>query len=557
MTTRENRKANELPLDFSLRIAPDWLDLAVGRGRRLDAGLGRPEHEATNRLVVLVVVVVDVGEPAVPGQVHAGHLVLGRDAEQAQLLEREEERAHGAAHEPGDDEDLHDVRRQQPPAAAQEQPVRPAGAVDLLHVLLLGEQRREDDPPRAAAAVELRGLQRVVVLEAAGERVETDEHPRRHEAADDGGPRVDHAAAGGDGREPAEQAVADVHHVPVPRLEPLPEQRRERRHAARQRRRHGGAAHARPLPVDAPGRPVRLEDGDEGPRVEPVPAEPEQEGAQHDERRAVALERHRAAGVVEPADAGPLDERAPEAGDAADHVHDAGAGEVDHPGLEEQRAGRAGRGGPAVDGPDPVGHHRVDEPGEEGRVDEVGDELRPLGDGARGDAGGGDGEGPLEEEEAVVEAGLRHVLEAEEVLPDEAVGGRAEGEGEAEEVVEERAGGGVEHVGEHDVHGVLGPDGAGAEHGEAELHGEDEVGREEQVGGVHRRRGVGEPVAQVVRGVRRRRPQQRPQVRRARRRHLRGAPLLRKVVGVQRSELVSRDWREEAGWGNQPVASDL
>lgn len=47
------------------------------------------------------------------------------------------------------------------------------------------------------------------------------------------------------------------------------------------------------------------------------------------------------------------------------------------------------------------------------------------------------------------------VCEAEEVFPDEAVGGGAEGEGEAEEVVEDAAGGGVEHVGEHDVHGVF------------------------------------------------------------------------------------------------------
>ena len=115
---------------YVLRL--DWLDLAVGRGRRLDAGLRRPEHEATNRLVVLVVVVVDVGEPAVPGQVHAGQLVLGRDAEQAQLLERQEERAHGAAHEAGDDEDLHDVRRQQPPAAAKEETAKARAAAFLL-----------------------------------------------------------------------------------------------------------------------------------------------------------------------------------------------------------------------------------------------------------------------------------------------------------------------------------------------------------------------------------------------------------------------------------------
>lgn len=64
---------------------------------------------------------------------------------------------------------------------------------------------------------------------------------------------------------------------------------------------------------------------------------------------------------------------------------------------------------------------------------------------------------------------------------DEGVGRSAKSEGEAEEVVGESAGGGVEDVGEHDVHGVFCADGAGAEHGKAELHGEDEVGGEEEV----------------------------------------------------------------------------
>ena len=149
-----------------------------------------------------------------------------------------------------------------------------------------------------------------------------------------------------------------------------------------------------------------------------------------------------------------------------------------------------------------MGDDGVDEAGEEGGVDEIGHELCAFGDGAAGDAGGGDGEGPLIEKVAVVEALGGEFLEAEEVFANEAVGGGAEGEGEAEEVVEEAAGGGVEDVGEHDVHGVLGADGAGAEHGEAELHREDEVGGEEEVSVVDREGRVdelvvhgGEPVA--------------------------------------------------------------
>lgn len=101
-------------------------------------------------------------------------------------------------------------------------------------------------------------------------------------------------------------------------------------------------------------------------------------------------------------------------------------------------------------------------------------------------------------EEAVVEIRRREVLQAEEVAADKAIGGGAKGEGEAKEVVGEATGGGVKDVGKHDVHGVLGADGAGAEHGEAELHGEDEVGGEEEVGVVDGVGGVGEAVVDGV-----------------------------------------------------------
>ena len=52
-----------------------------------------------------------------------------------------------------------------------------------------------------------------------------------------------------------------------------------------------------------------------------------------------------------------------------------------------------------------MGDHRIDEAGEEGGVDEIGHELCAFGDASAGDAGGGDGEGPLVEEVAVVVGG--------------------------------------------------------------------------------------------------------------------------------------------------------
>lgn len=137
-------------------------------------------------------------------------------------------------------------------------------------------------------------------------------------------------------------------------------------------------------------------------------------------------------------------------------------------------------------------NHGINKSGEKRRVNQIRHELSPLRNRAAGDSGGGYGEGPLVQEITVVERGIGHLLQAEEMFPDEPVRRPAKGEGEAEEVVEEAAGGGVENVGEHDVHGVLGANRAGAEHGEAELHGEDEVGGEEQVGGVDGVGGVDE-----------------------------------------------------------------
>uniref|UniRef100_J3LEV8 Uncharacterized protein n=1 Tax=Oryza brachyantha TaxID=4533 RepID=J3LEV8_ORYBR len=290
------------------------LDMAARLGCDLRA-VRRLEHEPADAMarLAVVLVVVRVREAAVPRLVHAGHLVLGRDAQQTQLVEHQEQRGHGEAHPRRDDQDDHYVRPEQPPAAAHEQPVRtPRLAEDLLDVLPAREQRREDDAPRAAPAVQLRRLERVVELEPRRQRVEADEHPRRDEPADDRGPGVNDRAAGGDRREAAEEAVADVDHVPVPRLEPLPKERRERRRASGEGSGHRGAAHRRPLPVDAARRAVGFEDGEERAGVKPVPSEPQQEAAEHDERRAVAAQRHRAAGVVEPPNARALDEGAPD-----------------------------------------------------------------------------------------------------------------------------------------------------------------------------------------------------------------------------------------------------
>ena len=68
--------------------------------------------------------------------------------------------------------------------------------------------------------------------------------------------------------------------------------------------------------------------------------------------------------------------------DAAAHVHDAGAGEVDDADLEEATGVDVATPGrrPAVAGPAPVRDDRVDEAGQHRRDDDEGQEVDTLGD---------------------------------------------------------------------------------------------------------------------------------------------------------------------------------
>lgn len=79
------------------------------------------------------------------------------------------------------------------------------------------------------------------------------------------------------------------------------------------------------------------------------------------------------------------------------------AGEVEQPAAEQQVAlGYEGRHPPP--GPRPVYHDRVDEPGQDDGVDDVGVEVDPLGDRPRDHGGGGGRESPLEHPHGVLEA---------------------------------------------------------------------------------------------------------------------------------------------------------
>ena len=231
----------------------------------------------------------------------------------------------------------------------------------------------------------------------------------------------------------------------------------------------------------------------EGAGIETVPAKPQQESAENHQRRAVSSQNQGSAGVTEPPNPGSLNECTPKPGDAADHMDNAGAGKINNPRTEQQVSGIRGAS-PTVAGPEPVRNDGVDKASQERWVNQISHKLGPFGDGSAGDAGGGDGESPLVEEVAVVEGFGWNGLEGKEVFTDEAIGGRAKGKSEAKEVVEKATGGGIEDIGEHNIHGVLGTNRASAEHGEAKLHGKDEISREKEVSIVDRIVGVGEIV---------------------------------------------------------------
>ena len=123
-------------------------------------------------------------------------------------------------------------------------------------------------------------------------------------------PGLNHGASSGDRCELAEQAVADVGHVPMAGENSLAKESSESGDALGESHGDGGLAHGSPLAVVATGA-IRVEDLGEGARIEPVPAEPEEESVEDNEGCAVAAKRDGAAEMVELANSGAFDEGAP------------------------------------------------------------------------------------------------------------------------------------------------------------------------------------------------------------------------------------------------------
>eukprot|EP00302_Diacronema_sp_CCMP2436_P024559 CAMPEP_0179922360 /NCGR_PEP_ID=MMETSP0983-20121128/5611_1 /TAXON_ID=483367 /ORGANISM="non described non described, Strain CCMP 2436" /LENGTH=524 /DNA_ID=CAMNT_0021825729 /DNA_START=24 /DNA_END=1598 /DNA_ORIENTATION=- len=421
---------------------------------------------------------VEVRLAAVLGEVHAHLLNLGGDAQHAGALHPDEEDGGEAADpdEVDDEEDDLDAEQVALIASIDEA----VGADLVVGVLGAAEDAGGKHAPHAAGAVDGEGVERVVDLQLCLELDRGHVDETRDDADDDGRPRVDDDAAGSDANKAGEHTVAHRRDVPHVRHDLGEEDHGER---AGGRGEGGGHAHAREV-----ARVLRGEDGERGAAVEAIPAEPEDEGSEHLQHGRVAGHRLHAARLVEAANAGSEEVGREEGGHAAGHVHDARAGEVDHPaeqavcveGREEARAV-----------PHEVDDDRVDEGGERDRVDHVPSERAALGHAARDDGRRGGGEGELEEPGGPIVAfrgvGRLPVVRVNRVGAargaDEAVVA-AVCDAEPDDVPDDRADARIKQVLDQDVLGVLGAHRARLEHGEAGLHEEDEASRPDQEEGI-------------------------------------------------------------------------
>mmetsp|Transcript_75966 Transcript_75966/g.216769 ORF Transcript_75966/g.216769 Transcript_75966/m.216769 type:complete len:403 (+) Transcript_75966:174-1382(+) len=342
--------------------------------------------------------------------VHAVILHRRVDAEHAHAAEGAEDNARKGGHPDDDGEEEADGRGERRSVAAVEDASAVLGAVAVVGggVVVLGrEERGHDHAVEAAEAVDRDGRDNVIDLARGQERVRAKVDECSAEADDERAVRLAGRARGGDGDEAREDAVvgiAELEHVGTIDLA-LHERADEEGGDGARAGGEGGGDHG------LGGDEAVVHDVEGRDAVETVPAHPENECAEGLEDRAVLRgvvrregeERaagHRLASLTR------LEEsRADEGGDAAGHVHDARASEVDDAAAEEERVrvvvdALPGRG-PALGVPAPAHDDRVDEAGEADRVGDVGGEGAPLGDGSRHDGGGGGREGPLEEPHAV------------------------------------------------------------------------------------------------------------------------------------------------------------
>ena len=413
---------------------------------------------------------------AVLGLVQTDGFFFDRRAEQVHLLHQEEEGAEESADPRGDGEDADDLAGEKLAVAA----VKDAGSVDAENFGNVGSLSHETDPEDAkgtAEAVHRSSLERVIDLELEQELGRTVNDARAEHTANEGSPRFSGGATGGDGNETSEGTVAHGNQVPDVVQVVVDDHGHETTAGGSQGGGDGGAGDDARAGDDAELRT----------RVEAVPADPKDKGAENNERGGVT--RHRVDAAVRSKSAGARtdDPGTHQASDAASHVHNAGTGEIKHAAAKKEGTVRAPRAKPAFSGPAPVNDSRVDKGGEEEGVAEVGFKLGALGDGARDDRRGGGRERPLEQVHADI-VSVRDPLHRKVARTQEGVRlgaiSRAKGETVAKEKPGERADARVEHVFNQNVLRVLRTHRTSAEHGETGLHEEDQVRARQQKVGV-------------------------------------------------------------------------
>mmetsp|Transcript_2411 Transcript_2411/g.8100 ORF Transcript_2411/g.8100 Transcript_2411/m.8100 type:complete len:536 (+) Transcript_2411:109-1716(+) len=463
---------------------------------------------------------VVIRRATVVGHVQTLMLLLRGNPQDARELHRAEDDA-GHAHAPRHDHHAsEDVNPELLAATAVEGSAGLRVTVRGGGVDLAAEEASTEQAEEPAAHVDGRSVQRVVDLQLLHADGEPELDTPGHKSDDPASPGLSHGDRGADADQTAQNAVAQGGQIQVAILDEA--------HA------DGGDGAARRGEGGSNGdllghEDVPVREHERGPGVEPVPTEPEEQGAQADERGVVWLDGDQLSSRIKAANPGPQDGRGHERDGPSHEVDHPASRKVDDAGFDPDawRSILSERREPSVAGPDPVHHDGVDEPGDEDGVDDVPEEGAPLGDGAGHDGGRGCGEGPLEEPpreghdfgldgpfwgdvQARVRlrvAGSVPLDEEEAVRPDEPVGlaaavvPAAVREGEPEGPPHEGACGEVHDVLDHQILRVLGSNGSHLEHGEAGLHDEDQERGKQEPQVVHHRGKV--RVLDVARQVRR------------------------------------------------------
>ena len=245
-------------------------------------------------------------------------------------------KTHHVGQDPARDPDrVHDLRRQLPPApgsprveqppAAREGDARGVvGRVRVADERHVGEEPGGEDAPEAVPRVHRDGVERVVELDLDRHLGREQVERARHGADDDRGPRAHDVARRGDRREAGEAAVAhvlDAVHRLARRdlgLDRADDERGQARGGGRERRRDGGVGDGEVV--------GRARDRLLRPRVEAVPAEPEDHHSEDEQARVVAGHRDDGAIGEEAADARPDDEGAGGGGEAFSKERERGGG---------------------------------------------------------------------------------------------------------------------------------------------------------------------------------------------------------------------------------------